>query len=118
MQQSFSGEMALGAELGRIFGNVFNNDPKAKADKEFAQRGINKVLALAGLTLTGSAAIPQSLAWESSPLTRKAVLSIGVGSLGLHVLYSVWDFYGLSLSKLWAAKAKGKTYEKTAIVAG
>ena len=120
MCQSFSGRLTLKEELSRIFGNIFNtgDSAKNKADKQYARRGVNKVLALAGLTLTGAAAIPATLVWEGQPLTRKATLSMGLGSLGAHVLYSVSEFYDASPSKLLAANAKGKKFEGTALVAG
>eukprot|EP00656_Telonema_subtile_P013070 TRINITY_DN16631_c0_g1_i1.p1 TRINITY_DN16631_c0_g1~~TRINITY_DN16631_c0_g1_i1.p1 ORF type:complete len:238 (-),score=71.55 TRINITY_DN16631_c0_g1_i1:295-1008(-) len=110
VQASFSGEMDVCAQLTDIFGKLTHKS---------AHRQVNKVVALAGLTLSGAAAIPRSLLWNELPLTREFTLKIGLGSLGVHVVYSVYDYYHASVSKLWEANCKpSHKYETLALVAG
>eukprot|EP00658_Telonema_sp_P-2_P082473 TRINITY_DN872_c0_g1_i5.p1 TRINITY_DN872_c0_g1~~TRINITY_DN872_c0_g1_i5.p1 ORF type:complete len:228 (+),score=55.79 TRINITY_DN872_c0_g1_i5:129-812(+) len=106
---SFTGDFTVADNLKRIFG---------KADK-FSKRQLNKVVALAGLTLTGAASIPRSVCWEAWPSTRWNVFLVGAGSLAAHTAYSVVDYYGASPTKVLEANAKsGHKYEWVALLAG
>lgn len=126
--QSFNGKLELtGSDLERMV---------TKPGSEGANIQLNKVVALAGLTLSGMAAIPESIAWQGMVDTRKSTLQLGTGSLICHVGYSLAHYYklfdgpaypaslaqpGLSLDLHKLANANAKpalTYERTALIAG
>jgi len=128
LAQSFNGHFEYtGSDLHKMV---------SSPGSEGANIQLNKVVALAGLTLAGMAALPPCMVWKGMPDTRKITLQLGTGSLVCHVAYSLVHYYklfrgpavpaslsqpglGLDLTKLAAADAKPALgYERVAIIAG
>jgi hypothetical protein len=76
----------------------------------FSLKEINKVLALAGLTILGVSCAPKDLLGDASgAVLREHATSLLVS----HSLYSTYEFYDLSATKLWVNNKR-----RLAIIAG
>jgi len=108
---TFNGSLALGELLPPMLG------PSALGSKA-SNRQLNKVWALAGLTLSGLASLPEQLAWKGMGQERNYVLQGGVGSLVLHVSYSFASYYNFNPMKLLRGEGKSMPFEQLAVAAG
>ena len=108
---TFNGSLDPVEELPKIFA-------PEKLGGLHSNRQLNKVAALAGLTLSGMAALPEKLVWEGMQNERLAVLRIGVASLGAHILYSIASFYKWNPINMLKGAGKNLRFEQLALVAG
>lgn len=102
--EAFKGSFDINGELSKILG-------PSKLGGAHSNHQLNKVAALAGLTLSGMAALPADLVWKDKELERCLVLRVGAASLGAHILYSLGEFYKWSPMKVLRGEGKNMRFE-------
>lgn len=109
--EAFKGSFDIPGELKKIFA-------PSNLGSSHSNRQLNKVAGLAGLTLAGLAALPESVMWEGRGQERVGVLRIAAASLVVHIIYSFQSFYKLSPVKLLKGQGKDMKFEQVATAAG